>query len=362
MAARGRNYFRVGLFVFGALLLVIAGIIVLGGGTVFQKTVTMETYVEESVQGLDVGAPVRYRGVKVGTVSQITFVGTAYGLTPDDPRYFQVGQLVTLRMRLDPDAVGGGTASGQELEAIMRRLVANGLRVRLASQGITGTSYLEVDYVPPDRNPPLQLSWTPDFFYLPSAPSVISRLSSAAEQVFTRLEEANLEKVVLEAGLLLGELRETNKRVQNLVGGEAVTVALADVGDAAKRMRGIAQTAEENVGHVLIDLREISMRLNGFSQDLTQQFGGPTLRAIAQGLRDTVTEMRAAVAGLPDTVATAGRATRRADAILATGQQDLETLMVNLTAISQNLKELTETAKRYPSQLLFGQPPRRSEP
>lgn len=361
MAARGRNYFRVGLFVFGALLLIVVGIVVLGGGALFQRTVTIETYVEESVQGLDVGSPVRYRGVKVGSVSQITFVGAAYNLRPDDPRYFQVGQLVTVRMKLEVDAVAG-TSSGQELEAIMRRLVTNGLRVRLASQGITGTSYLEVDYVPPERNPPLKISWTPDFFYLPSAPSVISRLSSAAEQVFTRLEEAPLEKVILEASSLLRELRDTNRQVQQLVAGEHVTGALADIGAATKRLRSLAAQADDNVGNVLIDLREISMRLNGFSQELATQFGGNTLRVIAQGLRETVTEVRQAVAGLPDTVATAGRATRRADAILATGQQDLEALLVNLNAISQNLKELSESAKRYPSQLLFGQPPRRSEP
>lgn len=361
MAARGHNYFRVGMFVFIALLLVVAGIVVLGGGTFFRRTVTIETYVEESVQGLDIGSPVRYRGVKVGTVSQITFVGTAYKLTPDDPRYYQVGQLVTVRMRLDLDAIGGA-ASGEELEALMRRLVANGLRVRLASQGITGTSYLEVDYLPPERNPPLQLSWKPEFFYLPSAPSVISRLSSAAEQVFTRLEEANLQKVILEAGKLLTELRETNHRVQDLISGPQIAAAITDVSEAAKRMRGLTEQADDNVGNLLVDLREATMRLNGFSQELVQQFGGATLRTIAQGLRDTVAQVRAAAAGLPDAVATAGRATRRADSMLATGQVDLEQLLVNLNAISQNLKELTETAKRYPSQLLFGQPPRRSEP
>ncbi|BBK32901.1 phospholipid/cholesterol/gamma-HCH transport system substrate-binding protein/paraquat-inducible protein B [Stella humosa] len=362
MAAPSRNYFRVGLFVFGALLLIIAGIIVLGGGTVFQKTITLETYVEESVQGLDVGSAVRYRGVKVGAVSQITFVGTAYKLTPDDPRYFQAGQLVAVRMRLDVDAIAGGQASGQELEGIMRRLVTNGLRVRLASQGVTGTSYLEVDYVPPERNPALQISWTPDFFYLPSAPSVISRLSSAVEQVFTRLEEADLEKVVVETGLLLSELRETNRRVQVLVGGEKVTAALSDVAESAKHIRSLAASADDTVGHVMVDLREITMRLNTFSQEIATQFNGATMRAIAQGVRDTVADLRTSVAALPDMVATAGRTTRRADSILATGQQDLEGLLVNLAAISQNLRELTETAKRYPSQLLFGQPPRRSEP
>lgn len=157
-------------------------------------------------------------------------------------------------------------------------------------------------------------------------------------------------------GLLLSELRETNRRVQALVAGERVSAAVDDIGAVAKRLRGIAASAEDNIGNVLIDLREISMRLNGFSQELATQFGGNTLRVIAQGLRETIAEVRQAAATLPDTAATAGRATRRADAILAEGQQDLNLLFANLSAISQNLRELTESAKRYPSQLLFGQP------
>lgn len=361
MAVQRRNYFRVGVFVALTLLLIVAAVIVLGGGALFRRTVTMETYIEESVQGLDVGSAVRYRGVKVGTVKEITFVGVAYNLAPSDPRFFQVGQIVTVRMQIDLAAFRGGQSTDQ-LEAIMRRLVSNGLRVRLASQGITGTSYLEVDYVPPERNPPLQISWVPDHYYLPSAPSVISRLSSAAEQVFTRLEEANIEQVATEATHLLRELRETNKQVQTLVSGVEITKAIGDVTAAAQRVRSIAEAADENVGNILVDLRETTLRLSSFSAELHQQLSGPTIRGIVQSIKESAQDIRTAVASLPEATAAAGRAARRADSLIAEGQQDLQGLLQNLNQISENLKALTENARRYPSQLLFGQPPARSDP
>ena len=55
--------------------------------------------------------------------------------------------------------------------------VERGLRVRLAPQGITGTSYLEIDYVDPPP-PMLPIDWTPDNVYIPSAPSTVTARSS----------------------------------------------------------------------------------------------------------------------------------------------------------------------------------------
>ena len=49
------SYFKIGLFVISATVLAVIGIIVLGVGSVFQRAALVETYIEESVQGLDIG-------------------------------------------------------------------------------------------------------------------------------------------------------------------------------------------------------------------------------------------------------------------------------------------------------------------
>ena len=69
------RYFKIGLFVIGATIIAIFGVVALGVGTVFKTKNLVETYIEESVQGLDVGSPVKFRGVLVGKVDEVGACG-----------------------------------------------------------------------------------------------------------------------------------------------------------------------------------------------------------------------------------------------------------------------------------------------
>ena len=62
------NYYKIGLFVVIAIVLTIGFVVVLGAGSLFQKTIIVETYINGSVQGLTVGSPVKFRGVPIGKV------------------------------------------------------------------------------------------------------------------------------------------------------------------------------------------------------------------------------------------------------------------------------------------------------
>ena len=80
MSARA-NYFKLGLFVIAGLVVLIAGLLVLGAGDALKETITIETCIHETVQGLDVGAPVKLRGVKIGEVQSIHFSRDVYRLS-----------------------------------------------------------------------------------------------------------------------------------------------------------------------------------------------------------------------------------------------------------------------------------------
>lgn len=71
MSQKKDNYFQLGLFVLAGLGLLILMILILGAGDFNKKTTIVETYVSGSVTGLEVGAPARYRGVKIGSVKSI---------------------------------------------------------------------------------------------------------------------------------------------------------------------------------------------------------------------------------------------------------------------------------------------------
>jgi phospholipid/cholesterol/gamma-HCH transport system substrate-binding protein/paraquat-inducible protein B len=75
------SYFKVGIFVITASVIAIIGVILLGVGSVFQKNFLVETYIDESVQGLDVGSPVKFRGVPIGKVEEISLTSVEYATT-----------------------------------------------------------------------------------------------------------------------------------------------------------------------------------------------------------------------------------------------------------------------------------------
>jgi len=69
------NYFRLGIFVLAAIGALLAAILIFGSGQFFKKSFMVETYVKQSVTGLDAGAAVRFRGVKIGQVTLIALSG-----------------------------------------------------------------------------------------------------------------------------------------------------------------------------------------------------------------------------------------------------------------------------------------------
>ncbi len=119
-------------------------------------------------------------------------------------------------------------------------MIVSGLRVRLASQGLTGTAYLEVDYLNPEKNPPLVIGWEPKTLYIPSAPSTISRFTASVDKFFDKLEKADVERILVgvnellknlnqavvdaklgdlgkESVLLLSDLRKTNSELKSIL-------------------------------------------------------------------------------------------------------------------------------------------------
>src|SRR4029077_4640764 len=129
----------------------------------FRKQIVMESYFNESVQGLEVGSKVMFRGVMIGNVTLGTFTHAEYEL---DPPLGQRKPLVLVRFQVRPNVLG--RLANDEIAQILAAEVQKGLRVRQAPLGIPGFPYLEIDYVAPKTTPPLAIEWKPEHFYIPS--------------------------------------------------------------------------------------------------------------------------------------------------------------------------------------------------
>jgi len=317
---------------------------------------------------LEVGSPVRFRGVEVGAVREITFVRTM--LPHDHPDFIRYGRYVLIRMSLFEDVFEDLTST--DTETVLRRLIQDGLRVRLASRGLTGQVHLEVDYVDPTAYPPLKISWQPQTYYIPSAPSVMTRLTQTAERVFAAFDEADIPnlaanldrflvvstqtvqeaRVALLSETLIGfvdDLGETNARLRELLGDPGLGGALDEISAAASGARVVVDHAGGELEALLADLRATTHSLRssveGGLGDGLAEFGraSPALREAAEEL--------------PRTLASLSSALRRVERLVSGGQGDVGVLLENLRVASDNLRQLSETAKQFPAQVLFGGPP-----
>jgi phospholipid/cholesterol/gamma-HCH transport system substrate-binding protein len=77
--SNGAHHFKLGLFVVIAGILLFASLVTLGAGSFLEKKTLVETFFDEAVSGLDVGAPIKYRGVTIGRVNSIGFARAKYG-------------------------------------------------------------------------------------------------------------------------------------------------------------------------------------------------------------------------------------------------------------------------------------------
>jgi ABC-type transporter Mla subunit MlaD len=304
------RYFRVGLFVLAGIALAVGTILVVGGGRLFSRPVLMESVFDESVQGLDVGAPVKLRGVKLGTVRWIGFVADEYELAGDDARE---GRRVLVRMELTGS---DGGMSQWERAAEVEELVASGLRLRLTPLGITGVSFIEADFVDPARNPPAQLSWTPNVLYVPSAPSTITQITSAAERLMTRIDRLDVEGLLTNLDRLLVNVNSA--------------VETADVDGVQKSVSSL--------------LTELQGTVEGLRASVEQA----RVPSLSEDVRGTLREASATLV--------------RLQLLLDRGGEDLGATLENLRVSTQNLRDVSETARSYPSFLLFGEPPPSSLP
>lgn len=324
-------YLRVGA-------LVIAGVLLAAGFTVFLAggrggpTWIFETYSRESVQGLDIGAPVRYRGVPIGRVTEIKLASSEYR-RPEGTSFTEAFQLVLIRFAVDQRQIG-------EVPSV-EEAIRLGLRARITAQGITGVNYVELDFVNAERFPPMRVPWTPRYEVLPSIPSTVSQVRTAAEQVVERLSQVPLEQMANDlATLISGLSRQAND------GDLAVTLR-----ETARAMAQLRSALEG--GGLEATLGEI----RGAAEAARGLAAGPELRQAVQSVAAATNELRRATQRLPGTIEGFERTMRTARETTLDVQSELIPILTDLRATTASLRATAEQLRASPSQSLFGAPP-----
>ncbi len=324
-------FLRVGaLIVLGLGLLL--GIVWFLGGQRFGHGDVFESYFHESVQGLEVGAPVKYRGVTVGRVTAVGLVSAEYGHSAadiDSSAYRQV----FVRYLVDVAKIG----PMPKLSTAIRL----GLRARIVSQVLTGVGFIELDFSNPMLYPAVAPPWRPQAEYIPSIPSTFTQVQDAAQALLAKLDKIDLDRLsrslqgvidTLDDDLTSGDIHKTLGDAQALLVTTRSAVQKADLPGLSAELR---QTA--------VALQSVA-RNPALARTLTNS-------AAASGRLISLTRQMSALAvNLQTAVETGTESARALDARLAPILRDLR-------GTAANLRATTDSLRQYPAQLLTGPPP-----
>ena len=337
-----KSYFRLGLFVVMSLVILLAVLFVLGGRSLFEPTFTFETYFDGSVSGLGIGAQVQFRGVPLGQVSEITTTASEY---EDGSSIKMRKSYIVVRAKLSGDA-----DRVQQWRKEVAAYIERGLRAQTQFAGITGQQFLALDFLAPDKNPPLPIDWTPEYPYIPSAPSLTGQIIDSAQQFLGSLNKAD----VGELGRNLNSLVQTlNQKAERLPIEKLSDEASAVLADARTTIDHLDQVIEKApVVRALDSIADASGRLDTLLEDPGLKQTVDNAAAFTGGLRALIEK-----GGVDAVIADLDRTIQRVDALIGDNQYDVRVVVQDLRATADNLRSLSETAKRYPAGVLIGGPP-----
>jgi len=256
---RKANPALIGGFVVGAIALAVAGILVFGSGQMFKHTVRFICFFPGAVDGLNVGAPVRFKGVEVGSVIDIRLRlgerGGKEAITEDIARGIRIP--VTIEIDRDHIIAQGGKADVGR-PADMQRLINLGLRAQLASQSlVTGLLFVQLDFRP---DTPITLALPPGSkpAEIPTIPTAMEQVQSAAQQVLKRLDDLKIEHLVQSASDAL----QAFTQVANAPGLkrtlEVLPDTIANINQTVASFRALATQLDAREGPLLESIKATS--------------------------------------------------------------------------------------------------------
>jgi paraquat-inducible protein B len=314
----------VGAFVLGGLLLGLAAIILFGKFSLFNPSVRAAIVFENSIAGLSVGAPVTFRGVRVGAVESI---GIEF-----DPRTKVA--YIPVTVRLEPGhALIARKPDDKRVE--LTDLITRGLRAELNVQSfVTGQSQIDLDFDP--ASAPILHA---DIADLPEIPTRQSTLQKATEQ----LSQLPLRELADDTKATLKSLRGLSEKLDHDLPGlitsfratsDTTTRAADAAGQAVRELQGRMSTTLASIGQFAVTA----------DQQLSQR--GGELHTLLTGSDQTLAQLRGVLTDVKGL--TAERAASRTN---------LEATLRDLAASAASLRGFANDVEHNPQLLLTGRRP-----
>lgn len=323
-----QRYFRIGLMTIFTALLLTGMVFFLGLADEFAEKIHFVTTFSESVQGLTKGAAVKYKGVPIGQVDNISIL--------------PMEKIIRVDMSIDPDVFVGlpGTDDNENRAGQIIKFCeqgrAAGLCCRLELAGITGLRYVEIDYLPQGRHrsQPLPVIEEPETAYLPSVPSTFNNMIDSVAISLDKIAKVNIDQIVKGVD---NNLLALNK----ILSDPDIQQTISQLRKTSENIEKVSQNISENITgeelkRFISAVNDNLSSINDLTGSMHQKLNQINAVQINELLTGTLHESRKFMAELRE---------NRADAVYT---------LQKLSSLLDNFSELVEYLKKDPSSLLRG--------
>lgn len=321
----------IGAFVIGAVALIVIAILVFGSGRLFRQTRDFVLYFDNSVNGLRVGAPVKFKGVEVGSVKDIRLQlekGAEVNKIP-----------VIIEIDLEKLTSRGATLDITVNREVFRKaIVDRGLRGQLEMESlVTGLLYVALDFLP---GTPINLvqRTNGDYKYpeIPTLPTSLEQAKDAVTRILSKLEEIDFKALIASLESTVDGIKRTVNSPDLELTIRSLKQTMPKVDEAVVNIRNLAGTMDDKVKILADDLQHTSAdaRL--------------ALKQAGDALKQTEETMKRAEAAVAN-IETLSDLDSPVNYELVKGLRDVSTA-------ARSLRALTDYLERNPRAPIFGKP------
>jgi paraquat-inducible protein B len=320
----------IGVFVVGAVALLTASIVIFSSGQFFQRQNFYVLYFDESVRGLNAGAPVYFKGVKVGAVTDVRLF---YKPEIEALHSAVVVELDSSRI-INVDTWGKVAAESGDVKYLVEK---KGLKGQLDTQSlVTGLLVITLDFFP---DKPVELhNYMKKYEEIPTIPTQFEQVAKALQELPIKEMVKKLDKII--------------SGIENLVNSQDTQEGVKSLARTAKEAEGLIKKINEQIGPTMTDLRATSEAARGtFRQaekTLAMNEGVPG--QIAVKTKETLDQAKGTLKKMDDNLAALKRFTQENTEV----SFQLEDTLREFSNIARSLRVLTDYLERHPEAILKG--------
>lgn len=321
---RAASKTMIGAFVLGAVALAVIAVVIFGSGKFFTSKQLFELNFEGSVQGLDIGSPVIFRGVKIGSVTDITLE-------------FQPKELsfrIPVTIEIEPDKARRlGPPPGKTGE-LLKPLIDRGLRGQLQTTSyVTGQLAVALDFFP-DKPAKLLGGAHARYPEIPTVPSMFAQLTKTVQEL--PIEE------------LFAKLDSTIGAINELVNSDETQASVRSLNQTLKHASAVMKSIESRIGPLAASLQTTSDGINAVAGKVSDSLSGD--KGVPVQLQQTLETARKTLVQAEEALA----------AVHAMAEEnsnmgfELGNALNEMSRSMRSLRVMSDYLERHPEALLMG--------